>query len=45
LIDNFAFQMKVIFMLAAGVNVFIFYSGTRERMLTFFRPPFVVPPK
>lgn len=75
---NFAFQMKVIFMVAAGVNVFIFYAGTWPRtqtigagqtapwpariagavslflwigvmywgrMLTFFRPPFVVPPK
>jgi hypothetical protein len=75
---NFAFQMKVIFMVAAGVNVFIFYTGTWQRaqtiaagqaapwpariagavslflwigvmywgrMLTFFRPPFVAPPK
>jgi hypothetical protein len=75
---NFAFQMKVLFMLAAGVNVLIFYTGTWARtqtiganqtapwaariagavslflwigvmywgrMLTFFRPPFVVPPK
>ena len=75
---NFAFQMKVLFMLAAGLNVFIFYTGTWRRtqriaageptpwaakiagavslflwigvmywgrMLTFFRPPFVVPPK
>jgi len=75
---NFAFQMKVLFMLAAGLNVFIFYMGTWQRakaigagqpapwaakiagavslflwigvmywgrMLTFFRPPFVVPPK
>jgi len=75
---NLAFQMKVIFMLAAGVNVLIFYAGTWQRaqnigagqaapwaariagavslflwigvmywgrMLTFFRPPFVVPPK
>ena len=75
---NFAFQMKVIFMAAAGVNVLIFYSGTWRvtraigagqptpwaariagavsvflwigvmywgRMLTFFRPPFVVPPR
>jgi len=75
---NFAFQMKVLFMLGAGVNVLIFYTGTWARaqtigagqpapwaariaggvslflwigvmywgrMLTFFRPPFVVPPK
>ncbi len=75
---NLAFQMKVLFILAAGVNVLIFYSGTWRRtrlvgadqsapwparvagavslflwigvmywgrMLTFFRPPFVVPPK
>jgi hypothetical protein len=75
---NFAFQMKVLFMLAAGINVLLFYSGTWTRtrtmgadqaapwaariagavslflwigvmywgrMLTFFRPPFVVPPK
>jgi hypothetical protein len=75
---NLAFQMKVIFMVAAGINVLIFYSGTWQRaqtigagqsapwaariagavslflwigvmywgrMLTFFRPPFVVPPK
>ncbi len=75
---NFAFQMKVLFMIAAGVNVVVFYSGTWPaarrvgpgesapwpariagavslflwigvmywgRMLTFFRPPFVVPPR
>lgn len=75
---NFAFQMKVLFMVAAGVNVCVFYTGTWARtqtigagqrapwpariagaislflwigvmywgrMLTFFRPPFVVPPK
>ena len=75
---NLAFQMKVIFMVAAGINVLIFYTGTWQRtqairagqpapwaariagavslflwigvmywgrMLTFFRPPFVVPPK
>lgn len=78
-LHNFAFQMKVLFMLAAGVNVLLFYAtgtwprtqsvGAGEpvpwaakiaggvslflwigvmywgRMLTFFRPPFVVPPK
>ena len=76
---NFAFQMKVLFMFAAGINVMLFYrAGTWPkartvgaggsahwgawlagavslflwigvmywgRMLTFFRPPFVVPPK
>jgi hypothetical protein len=75
---NFAFQMKVLFMLAAGANVLVFYTGTWQRtqtigggqpapwpariagaislflwigvmywgrMLTFFRPPFVEPPK
>ena len=76
---NFAFQMKVLFMCAAGINVALFYRagawpkartvGAGEsahwaawlagaislflwigvmywgRMLTFFRPPFVVPPK
>ena len=76
---NFAFQMKVLFMLAAGANMLVFYgAGTWPRtqtvgagqpvpwaariaggislflwigvmywgrMLTFFRPPFVVPPK
>ncbi len=78
-IYNFAFQMKVIFILVAGVNILIFYgAGVSRRtfatdpdqsvpragrvagaisitmwigvmywgrMLTFFRPPFVVPPQ
>ncbi len=78
-IYNFAFQMKVIFILVAGVNIVIFYGagvsrktfavGANQavpragrvagavsitmwigvmywgRMLTFFRPPFVVPPQ
>jgi len=77
-IYNFAFQMKVLFMLAAGVNILVFYGGGVARrtfavaagdavpmagriagavslfvwigvmywgrMLTFFRPPWVVPP-
>ena len=76
-IYNFAFQMKVLFMLAAGVNILAFYgAGISDRafatvagrdvsraarivgaislvawiavmywgrMLTFYRPPFVVP--
>lgn len=77
-IYNLAFQMKLLFILAAGVNIALFYgtglsrrtfevrAGTLVptaarvvgavsliawvgvmywgRMLTFFRPPFVVPP-
>jgi hypothetical protein len=77
-IYNFAFQMKVLFMLVAGLNILVFYGGgvSRKtwavpagrhaplaarivggvslsmwvgvmywgRMLTFFRPPWVVPP-
>jgi hypothetical protein len=76
---NVAFQMKLIFIAVAGLNILIFYGagvsrrtfavGTGEavpragrvagavsitmwigvmywgRMLTFFRPPFVVPPQ
>jgi hypothetical protein len=75
---NFAFQMKVLFMAVAGVNILIFYRGGVARrtfavvagedvplagriagyvsltvwigvmywgrMLTFYRPPWVVPP-
>jgi hypothetical protein len=75
---NFAFQMKVLFMLVAGLNILVFYAGGIARrifvvgpgqpvplpgrivglisltmwigvmywgrMLTFYRPPFVVPP-
>jgi hypothetical protein len=74
---NLAFQMKVLFMLAAGLNILVFYTrsarqtfavGAGEpvplggriagavsliawigvmywgRMITFFRPPWVVPP-
>lgn len=78
-IYNLAFQLKVIFVLIAGLNIAVFYgtdlsertfhtgSGHRVpraafvtglvsltmwigvmywgRMLTFFRPPFVVPPQ
>lgn len=76
---NLAFQMKVLFMIAAGVNILVFYGGGIARrtfavganqqvplagrivgavslavwvgvmywgrMLTFYRPPFVVPPQ
>jgi hypothetical protein len=74
---NLAFQMKVLFIAAAGLNIAIFYSGAARRtfaapagepvplggriagtvsllawigvmywgrMITFFRPPWVVPP-
>jgi hypothetical protein len=78
-IYNFAFQMKVIFILMAGANILVFYGGGVARrtfvveadgrvplagriagivslvawvgvmywgrMLTFYRPPFVVPPQ
>jgi len=76
-IYNLAFQWKVLFMLAAGLNILVFYTSVARRtwavpagehaplaariiggvslfcwvavmywgrMLTFFRPPFVVPP-
>jgi hypothetical protein len=75
---NLAFQMKVLFMAAAGLNILLFYTraarvtfavGAGEavplggriagvvsliawigvmywgRMITFFRPPWVVPPQ
>ena len=76
-IYNLAFQWKVLFMLAAGLNILVFYTRLAERtwsvpggqhapisarivggvslflwvgvmywgrMITFYRPPFVIPP-